>query len=220
MDHYLLNLILNSFPNCTSSLKPVDSKKTIFETVGIATQDTDLANEFAYLHNIADKMTQKMIYFNPSSQWCYLLIPKFKIKWQGGKTLQVNIGNRIYNVLKGSWKVNVFYPKMENNEHTIKIIPVSSSETTNDTTNATVLIPYNTYHYTDTYIDPEMKIDSKNFKCIYPYVHYGLSFNRQGIYLNRKFRDKIELCDISTLKNFTIIEPKIVVIDENSLKVS
>uniref|UniRef100_A0A6C0J9Z7 Uncharacterized protein n=1 Tax=viral metagenome TaxID=1070528 RepID=A0A6C0J9Z7_9ZZZZ len=177
------------------------------------TQDFDLLIEFIYKFQI--NLQNKPIYFEPSAQWSYIRLPKLKIKW-AKRINQVKIGLRSYNVLHGTWDNGSFYPDIESGSQKIEIIPINNN---NISECNTVLIPY--YSIDKTIKDPELDItvSKQKFKCIYPSTHYNISFNRQGLYINKKYRDKQDIINITEIGDeYIIIEPKSLKITDSSGK--
>jgi hypothetical protein len=181
--------------------KVITNSDNKWECICYGTTDYDSLNEFIYLFglNIESKFRN---YYCPTTCWSYIRLPKIKIKWQN-KISQVKIGSRIYNVIPNcQWENNqCILPTTSNT--ICKVEPLLHIKNILNT----VLIPYDVFEFSVK--DEEFK--TGDLTCKYPLTHYRISFNRKGIYINRKYRDNITIIDLNTLgNNFVIIEPKII----------
>lgn len=167
----------------------------------MVTQDWDELNEFIYSNELT---LSPPIYFNPQSKWGGLFLPKIKLKWTN-RAKQVSIGCQIYNVFQGTWDSGTFTI----NGTSMAISPYFPSEIESNI----VLIPLKTYKVTNIIpgTDLPLKIGNETLECVYAAMHCAVNFNRQGLYINRKFRDKIELVQLSELPDkYCILEPMMI----------
>jgi hypothetical protein len=181
----------------TDKVPDIQNELTEFSHYSIVTQDWDELNEFIYLQEL--NMVERPLYFDPYASWSGLIVPKIKIRW-AARAKQVKIGQTLYNILDGSWdEAGAFTPHKTN----IRIFPYypAAEHRTN-----CVLVPFKQYTCTQVTKDvPEVSIAGEKISCVYSAAHYNICFNRQGLYINRKFRDKVEPEQIPD--NFEIIEP-------------
>lgn len=205
---YLIKTINNRFGLNIDSGFDFDFDRNKWDCLCLVTQDIDQLNEFVYKNNIQLRLNKhKLIYFEPSCQWSYILLPKTKIHWEY-RCNQVSLGDTIYNVLYGSWDQGYFCPAING----VKIKAVNIDQGKN-----CVLIPFKTYQCTEFNKDPyKLSVAGQEFNCVYPIEHYSINFNRRGIYINRKNRDKINLVELP--EEFTIIEPEHIMICDGEFK--
>jgi hypothetical protein len=140
-----------------------------------------------------------------------MLIPKIKIRW-ATRAKQIKIGKIMYNILEGSWDgQGAFVPHLaaqpaddKSKIKSLQIFPYHPTKSMSEC--SVILIPFKNYCCTQTDMAaPEVSIANEPLKCVYSAVHYNVNFNRQGLYVNRKYRDKMEAEQMP--ENFTIIEP-------------
>jgi len=86
----------------------------------------------------------------------------------------------------------------------------------------TCLIPFKNYTFTQMINDndtlPTLSIADEKLECVYAAMHVNVSFNRQGLYINRKYREKTEYLNPADLpSDYRIIEPA--AIELKSLKI-
>lgn len=157
------------------------------------TQDYDLLIEFIYNF----RLKAMPVYFDPVGNWAYIRLPKIKLKWTED-VKQVQLGVRLYNILKGTWVDGRFTPVGTG----CKITPVYYPNRCPET----VLIPYGDIVIKRS--DGESDSDvGKPLNCRYALTYYSICFNRSGLYVNRKYRDKTEITKLET-DDYIIIEPK------------
>lgn len=178
----------------------------------LVTQDWDELNEFIYTRELAIPDTKRPVYFTPQSNYGLLIWPKIKIRW-AFRAKQIKLGQKLYNILEGTWEAGAFVPKLEvKSKVKVKLFPYQSEEPlTSEGEPAIVLIPFKNYTNTSSVAAdiPTFSIADENVTCVYGSVHYSVSFNRQGLYINRKYRDKVEQVTPENLpENYIIIEPE------------
>lgn len=177
----------------------------IWNCITYATQDFDSLSEFMYTFKLTLNTEQPPVYFDPTAQWAYIRLPKLKLRWKDNmRVSQVEMGKRMYNVINVTWRDNKMYLPVEDGtscEITTRYILTPEQQV------ETVLLPYGTLDITKTDEDPQIKVSGHTLTCKYPLTHYSVCFNRQGIYVNRKYRDKTEY--IAELPEpYVIIEPQ------------
>lgn len=186
----------------------------------IVTQHWDELNEFIYTNDIQLPESKKPPYFDPYSKWSCILLPKVKIRWET-KAKQVKIGQQLYHMITGAWdESGAFIPSIQaqpvKDAPVVKIYPYFCEENKPKT----VLIPFKSYKKTSLLLTeeelkaqmiPTITIAKEQIDCVYAAVHYHVSFNRQGIYINRKFRETTEEISLDCIHDdFIIIEPAMI----------
>ena len=188
----------------------------------MVTQDWDELNEFIYTNELNMPDEKKPAYFEPHSKWSCIVLPKIKIRWTT-RVKQIKLGSTLFNILEGKWDSSgAFLPNVAGaDEISVKIYPYhASSQTLKE---SIVLIPFKNYTSTqqipaDTL--PKLCIANENLECVYSSMHVNVSFNRQGLYINRKYREKTEYVNQSDLPtDYTIIEPGTIEITLNDDKI-
>ena len=187
----------------------------------LVTQDWDELNEFIYTNELSIPEHKKPLYFDPHAKWSCMLLPKVKIRWFS-RVKQVKVQNALYNVIEGSWNATgEFCPKMSTDaadgEPIVKILPYFA--TAESSSSSYVLIPFKDYSVThliteiaeETKLLPTLTVANETLECVYAAMHFNISFNRQGLYINRKYRDKTEQISQQDLPdNAIIIEPAVI----------
>jgi hypothetical protein len=189
----------------------------------LVTQDWDELNEFIYTNEINIPEHKRPEYFDPHSKWSCMLLPKVKIRWFS-RVKQVKILNTLYNVIEGTWNASgEFCPKMSSDtadgEAVIKILPYFGVR--EPMVSTCVLIPFKDYSVTHLIREtaeeegksllPTLTVADETLECVYAAMHFNISFNRQGLYINRKYRDKTEQINMLDLPaNTIIIEPAVI----------
>lgn len=185
------------------------NKDAILNCLTYTTQDYDSFIEFMYTFNLKLDLVMPPAYFEPNTHWSYIRLPKIKLKWRENiKVPQVKVGLRDYNLINGTWMDDgkIILPVLENASCIIKplyTVPVEQR-------NKNILIPYGEFNRTKIDREPSIKVDGHTLSCKYPLTHYCVSINRQGIYINRKYRDKTEY--IALPEQYIIVEPKEVIL--------
>jgi hypothetical protein len=186
----------------------------------LVTQDWDELNEFIYTNDLSIPEHKRPEYFDPQSKWSCMLLPKVKIRWFT-RVKQVKICNTLYNVIEGSWnEAGEFCPKMstdaDDGDAVVKILPYFGSPSVGP---ASALIPFKDYSVTHLMTEdaeavqmlPTITVANETLECVYAAMHFNISFNRQGLYINRKYRDKTEQISMADLpENTVIIEPAVI----------
>jgi hypothetical protein len=193
----------------------------------MVTQDWDELNEFIYTNELNMPDEKKPAYFEPHSKWSCIVLPKIKIRWTT-RVKQIKLGSTLFNILEGKWDSSgAFLPNVASaDELAVKIYPYHASSPALKDTNsneAIVLIPFKNYTSTQKIPDdtlPKLCIANENLECVYSTVYVNVSFNRQGLYINRKYREKTEYVNQSDLPtDYTIIEPGSIEIRLNDDKI-
>jgi hypothetical protein len=178
----------------------------------LVTQDWDELNEFIFTNNLKIPESARPVYFNPQSKWSCLYLPKIKIRWK--ENYQVRLGCTMYNILEGEWLNGYFIPKIAPGNMLVKIKPYYIDYKLPNV----VLIPVKSYCVSQNITEiPTVTIADENLDCVYASMYCNVSFNRQGLYINRKFRDKVVEIDISKLPlEYIIVEPAFIEISSIS----
>lgn len=189
----------------------------------MVTQDWDELNEFIYANELNMPDEKKPAYFEPHSKWSCIVLPKIKIRWTT-RVKQIKLGSTLFNILEGKWDSSgAFLPNVAGADGiSVKIYPYhASSQALKE---AIVLIPFKNYTSTQKIPAdslPKLCIANENLECVYSTMYVNVSFNRQGLYINRKYREKTEYVNQSDLPtDYTIIEPGTIEITLNDDKIS
>lgn len=178
------------------------------------TQDIDELNEYIYINKLNLQIKPK--YFDPKGKWVYITQPKIKLRWHN-RIRQCQIGKQLYNIVPGTWDVegNSYIPDIEENKCVCKI---KTNQTIENPPSKT-LIPFRSYYHTELGYAPNINIEGHRMECVYPLVHYHVHFNRQGLYVNRKYREKIDLISLEELgDDFLILDPiALEITDQNNV---
>jgi len=214
-----LNEEINKRFNLTLPISESTNANNGWSCITYATQDFDSLAEFMYTFHLKLNNPKPPVYFDPSAQWVYIRLPKLKLRWKDdNRVKQAKIGVRYYNIVAVCWKDNTIILPINNGSCIIApTFPVPEDQQVE-----TVLIPCGGMDITLTDKDPDIRVSGHNFTCKYPLTHYSICFNRQGIYVNRKFRDKTDLIDLSQLPDsYIVVEPKeIILTDINGMSLS
>ena len=202
---YIMDSLNTRFNLCKKnvSLDPENTPDLEWSHICLVTQDWDELNEFIYKNELS--MTPPL-YFSPQSNWGCILLPKIKFKWTT-RAKQVEIGCQLYNVLEGVWDDSGAFII----DKTLKIYPYFPSIVGHSVN--TILIPFKTYTSTNIIPGTELplKIGGETLECVYAGMHCSVNFNRQGLYINRKFRDKVEQMPFDKLpEKYSILEPAVI----------
>ena len=209
---------LNNRFNFVNSEKDIYQSKTNgleWTNLCMVTQEFDELNEFIYFNELVIDDEKRPEYFDPQSKWAFILLFKIKMRWET-KVKQIKLGQQYYHVLLGSWQDGAFLPNIEDKDVVLKIYPffkIQQEQYCN-----VVLIPFKDYKVTKLKTEtPELVIANENLKCVYSATHYNVSFNRQGLYINRKFRDiKDQIALDSLPEDYLIIEPSVIEFTRNN----
>ncbi len=181
-------------------LTPLVSDAIEWDHKCIVTQDWDELNEFIYVNELP---MSAPLYFAPQSNWSCLVVPKIKIRW-AFRAKQIKLGEKLYNALEGFWGDNgIFVPNVASDDGIVVKIYYSGKQSPE--ASAIALIPFKTYVAVNKVEAPTITIAKERIKCVYGAACSVINFNRQGLYINRKYRDKIE--QTSLPENFVIIDP-------------
>jgi hypothetical protein len=130
--------------------------------------------------------------FAPNCKWSVLNMNKIKVQW-AARCSQVLIQNQIWNIVAGSWEEAVFIPDVLFDRIRVEIRPIGK-DILQSTVNY-VLIPHATYHIQSDISNmiPQIRFGKKQLECVQPKSIATVSVNRQGLYVNRKYREKTRL---------------------------
>lgn len=199
-----LNKRFNLSLNITNDNYESNAVNLEWSSLCMVTQEFDELNEFIYYNEISIDDEKKPVYFDPQSKWAFILLFKIKIRWET-KLKQVKLGQQYYHILNGAWDKDAFVPNLESKDVSLKIYPFNSTKVYPPV----VLVPFKDYNVTKLKTEiPELVIANETLKCEYSALYYHVSFNRQGIYINRKFRDIKDEIGLENLPaEYIIIEP-------------
>lgn len=228
---YIVNAINTRFNLNLSNEKCFNRHDDLIECYHycLITQDWDEINEFIYMNELAIPEDKRPLYFPPQSNYGCILLPKIKIRW-AFRAKQIKLGQKLYNVLEGNWTAQgAFVPKIAAGDSVVvKLIPYHGGDISSGSRAgpAVVLIPFKNYTACgDRGAAPEtFSIADDKVSCVYNAVYYNVSFNRQGMYINRKYRDKVEQIVPEQLpENYIIMEPAAIYIrfsEHDDLKIN
>lgn len=183
----------------------------VWRCVTFVTQDYDMLTEFIFKFRLrldSEVYSNRLVYFDPEHYWAYIRIPKLKLKW-GSPVSQTKIGVRTYSILSGTWNNGNFLPGVEAGTscELVPSVPVPKEQQV-----GTVLVPHGNIISVVDDPDPGFKIPdlpSLNLKCKYAITYYNININRNGIYINRKYRDVQQLVPLSSIAgDYLVLEPK------------
>lgn len=165
----------------------------------LASQDCHQLEEFAKSEGFDIKID-----FTPNRKWSCLNISKIKVQWSE-KVKQISRNGQIYNLIPGKWISEAeFIPDIisTNTRVVIKNTSTSTNPSPDDSRlpGNSILIPFKAYQRTNdiSHLVPTVKFGDQKMECYKPQDLQNISINRQGIYINRKYRDKVELTDDNT----------------------
>lgn len=192
MSKLLRNSVINGI-HLAFKLGDTESNKTI-ETPGFEASYISFASQEAHQLNEYIKYTDSdgpMVYhFAPHGKWSIISTPKIKAQWRD-KCQQITDNDGVWNAISGIYRSDGFYPFMLDNDVCICIKLHHSKSGP-----GVLLVPYQTYRlYTVTprkYI-PDISFKGEKLKCVDPCTYSMISINRQGVYINRKYRHKMDL---------------------------
>lgn len=155
----------------------------------LASQDAHELQEFAHREGFKD-----IVYdFVPNCKWSCINMNKIKVQW-AKRIQQVERNGKLYNIIPGKWDADIFHPEMASNNIIVTIKPVKPIEPADP---GYLMLPFHTYHVVEDITDlvPVLKFGRITLDCVQPRSLKSVSINRQGIYINRKYRDKVEHTD-------------------------
>jgi len=162
----------------------------------VASQEAHSLNDILKAEGHLDDVSP--YYFAPNGKWSVINLPKIKIQW-AARCRQVQVQDQddngcIWNVVSGHWNDKIFIPDVLSPGVRVEIEPLEPPVSL-DSKN--ILLPYTIYRSSEdiSSLVPQVRFGSCLLECIRPLSLETVSINRQGIYINRKFRDKVELCD-------------------------
>ena len=132
--------------------------------------------------------------FLPHNSWGALVKNKIKISWKN-RCKHTMDNNQLCNVVEGMCREGIFYPDLTDPKAVVSIkstdIPIPEGTTR-------MLIPFNDYTtlipLTASLI-PSLKMGDTRLACQGAWSYYNISINRQGLYINRKFREKKDIIE-------------------------
>lgn len=128
-------------------------------------------------------------YFSPHGKWSVINFNKIKIKW-ANRCQQIQNDDGIWTILEGEWKDGNFLPYIESDRVKVVIRPLHRQQS-----EGRVLVPFQSFHHiTDISGQvPQVRFEKNTLECVSPKSIAVISVNRQGVYINRKYREKMEL---------------------------
>jgi hypothetical protein len=177
-----------------SSVTEGDHKSNDMTEVGglaIVSQDCqvlqDLVTQKGYSYKMAD--------FIQYGRWSCINIDKIKVLWSE-RVRQASISGGLYNIVPGYWKSDSMFIADTPADVEVRIIPKGGI--THHTGDKVILIPYNVHKMVTDISDivPVIKFEGRILQCVSPIDIKTISVCRRGIYINRKFRQKIELTEL------------------------
>lgn len=164
------------------TLFTVDNDNMYYSTVGYVSQDYD---------ELRSHTKEPVAEFVSNGRWGCVVHHKLKATWKH-RVKQVKVDDILYNVVPGQWSDDsVFYPDIADPDVRIEITPLGSGSGSN-----VVLLPHRVYDNSapipETDI-PTLRIGGTELPCVHASTFCNLSVNRQGIYVNKKYRDKTDI---------------------------
>lgn len=155
-----------------------------------ASQEAQQLNH--YIKNI-DPNGPMIYLFAPHGKWSVVIIPKIKAQWLN-RCQHVTINKSVMNVIPGMYKRDGFYPYMSDTEVSVRIRHGNGHG--HGLGPGVIMVPHQIYRIYN--VTPSEHIPSVSFKgdvlqCVDPCTYSLVSINRQGIYINRKYRHKIDM---------------------------
>lgn len=133
-------------------------------------------------------------FFAPNGRWSVLNINKIKVQW-ASRVQQIRKDARYWNIVPGHWSQDgkVFYPDMLSEHVQVMITPTKAAQAQAQA-HGYILLPYKSYKICTDISDlvPKVRFDQWELECVQPKSLSTISVNRQGIYINRKYREKTE----------------------------
>jgi hypothetical protein len=131
-------------------------------------------------------------HFPPNGKWSVLNMNKIKVQWANRCQQTVDSSGKVWNIIPGSWIGDVFSPDLLSRSVRVEIHPSAPPPSQKS---SCILIPHHIYHIQSDINDlvPQVRFGKKQLECVNPKSIASISINRQGIYVNRKYRDKMEL---------------------------
>jgi hypothetical protein len=185
-----------------------DEDQTDVEEAGVEISGTATASqEVRELNDILRHEgfgPDKFLDFAPNGKWSVLNMNKIKVQW-ATRCQQTRIDGTVWNIVPGRWEGSAFLPNMLSSMVKVKMTPSTPVSGLGSEPGAGhVLIPHGICRtLTDIPLRgggpspstsiPQLRFLGKTLECVSPRSLMCTSVNRQGIYINRKYRDKIEL---------------------------
>jgi hypothetical protein len=183
--------------------------KTGLEITGlaVASQDALELQELAHSKGFKDIKYD----FVPNCKWSCINFNKLKVQW-AMKCQQTTIDGKQYNILPGAWSEDgkIFNVDALSTNIDIVIQPILASASDSDSdsdSSSYILLPFHTYQVTKdiSTLMPALKFGKKQLECINPKDLQSISINRQGIYVNRRHRDKIDEVTLDSKSVYSVI---------------
>jgi hypothetical protein len=182
--------------------------------IAIASQDAHELQEFAHIEGFKDLLYD----FVPNCKWSCLNLNKIKIQWDA-RSQQKQINGQLYNIISGAWDENKeFIAFALSKKIKVTIVPEPNLIPNIDTNIKHILVPYHTYQKINDISDivPSLKFGKIKLDCIDPKDLQLISINRQGIYINRKYRDKVDIIE-ETIPAPAVPDPQFKALDVPNL---
>lgn len=165
----------------------------------IASQETHTLNEILGTEGHLTDVSP--YYFAPNGKWSVINFNKIKIIW-ADRCRQVQDDNGlIWNIVSGHWRNKTFIPNVLSKGVHVEFESLDMTETEPEPSEHNALLPHIIYRSNQdiSKLVPQVRFSNCLLECIRPLSLETVSINRQGIYINRKFRDKIDLCDYKNI---------------------
>lgn len=156
--------------------------------VALASQDAHELQEFAHSEGF-----KEVVYdFVPNCRWSCINMNKIKVQW-AERVQQAEQFGQLYNIIPGTWKDGKFHPCVASRNVTVTVAPCDGSVVHPDGPGH-IMLPFYTHNVVENITDlvPTLKFGRVTLECVRPLSLKSVSVNRQGIYVNRKYRDKVE----------------------------
>jgi hypothetical protein len=214
-------------PTTTATAATKDTDNTDepnWKPVSLVTQEWDELNEYIYTRDL--RLTLPMP-FLATGRWACLHVPKLRLRWKK-RAPAVNVHNDRYILVSGAWRQQErssddngwqFYPDLEDSAAELAISGWPRDQYVAGA--GQVLLPAQA-RLSVTEL-PRADLDKRirpltDCRCQYAVEYQHWSFNRQGLYLNRKYRPSLDLTEITELA-CRILEPRTVVYRRGPIKV-
>jgi hypothetical protein len=152
----------------------------------LVTQNSDAVADFIYGNDMA--LPESLSYFDPHSQWCAVVIPKFKIRWRD-RLHTIRLGILDYHIIPGICKGTKFYPYVEDDNWGLCIELPECHESPE----AILVEAEKSIHINMSIPPPTVMVADHIMNCVYSRALLNVSINRQGFYVNRKYRNKVTM---------------------------
>lgn len=190
IEHAIQNTFNIKRPNNLITTQNKDISESGIEVSGlsIASQHASELNDVIIGCNVP------LYHFVANGKWSCINFNKVKVNWKNSCT-QTMVSGITYNIIIGHWKNGSFFPDMLDCKTIVKITPrpVPEPEPESQTL---ILLPQQVYHTSHDIKVPTIRFNKQELECIKPKNSYTISINRQGVYINRKYRNKTVMVEV------------------------